>query len=189
VVIFHAAQAAVGLSPKLSEVIGTPLAIFNFAAQTIFDGHFAVIVFFILSGYVMGANLVPNEDIRPRGYCRFLVRRVFRLVPMLVVSIGFAIALRMVLAHEHFDWRQIIAFLSLSDVSINGPLWSLRVELIASAIYLPLLFVGRSFGMAGALVLTIPWTIYSTFVGRPSWFNPIFCASPSGLLCQISAAR
>ncbi|MGA7810758.1 acyltransferase family protein [Bradyrhizobium sp.] len=113
---------------------GHPSWVVDWLAVTIFPGAAAVSLFFVLSGFVLGETLRLGADSR---YQTYAVRRLFRIMPALWASVLTAAAIwatlvrpigPLVIAH-HF-W--------LSETWLNVPLWSLRVELIMSAL-LPLL--------------------------------------------------
>ncbi|WP_201830608.1 acyltransferase family protein [Microvirga zambiensis] len=113
----------------------------------IFDPQPAVLVFFVLSGFVLGCQLEASAPVTSRAYLAYIVRRLLRLIPTmwfsLVISLGLWVALGVVdesarqivpLALTWF-WRGLL-FL---DFSLNPVIWSLYVEVIVSAL-LPLMF-------------------------------------------------
>jgi peptidoglycan/LPS O-acetylase OafA/YrhL len=129
------------------ETLPFPQALFNLVATTLFNGSGAVTVFFVLSGFVLGCNLDARRAITVAGYAEFCVRRFFRIMPAAFASIAFAVAVSYLFFGGRFGAGQIINYLLLRDVSINGPLWSILVELWASALYPFLLFASRSVGV------------------------------------------
>ncbi|MDK4804967.1 MAG: acyltransferase [Novosphingobium aromaticivorans] len=114
-------------------------------------GQEAVIVFFILSGFVIYAN----ENIRALNPYGYYLRRVRRIYPSLIVAIFISTAVAFDNGNliEKFNLRQLIVTLaSLQDISLlkpgviadpylgNDPLWSLSYEI---AFYIIFPFVLR----------------------------------------------
>jgi peptidoglycan/LPS O-acetylase OafA/YrhL len=99
--------------------------------SAIFDPQPAVLLFFVLSGFVLGLQLDSAPVNSAHSYIAYLLRRMFRLVPMMWFSSFF-----------------------LKDFQINIVTWTLYVEIIASAV-LPLLIlvVGRAGAIVNAIVL------------------------------------
>lgn len=115
----------------------------------------AVIVFFVLSGYVLGESLERNGD-----YVPFYVRRIFRILPPFVLSVLFAFACLSIIRIDvpldgmsgFFDglfwppptlaklWDNLI----LTSTWINGPTWSIYPEIIGSTL-LPFMVFGHRF--------------------------------------------
>ncbi len=113
----------------------------------------AVILFFVLSGYVLGESLVRNG-----GYVPFYIRRLFRIIPPFVVSVLFAyVCLSFVRLDVPPDrtsgffqglfwpaptlsklWDNLV----LNSTWINGPTWSIYPEIIGSLL-LPILLFGH----------------------------------------------
>ena len=139
----------------LFQELGTFQAAFIFAFQTLFNGVAAVFVFFVISGFVMGVNADTDRGLSIAYYWRFIVRRFFRLMPMVVFSVTFALLLRYIFESEQYTFRQIFNFLTLRDFTVNGPLWSLQIELAVSAIYPLLLFFTARMGPMGAVILLL----------------------------------
>ncbi len=87
-----------------------------------FPADAAVAVFFVLSGYVLSQMLErANLGWRPQ-LAPYIVKRLFRLLPTGIVA---ALPL-MVLVPMNLE--QIIGTMMLFDHTVNGPIWSLRVE-------------------------------------------------------------
>ncbi|MGA7805251.1 acyltransferase family protein, partial [Bradyrhizobium sp.] len=125
VVIFH----AVGGRSPTPALLNNPSVdgVANLILTSLFPGTGAVALFFVLSGFVLGANVQPSGALSPKFYVAFAIRRLFRLMPSLWLSLALAMALfgNMSLFHLSALW------VSDAAMAINGPLWSLRIELIA----------------------------------------------------------
>src|SRR4051812_39751518 len=59
-------------------------------AVTLSNGRAAVVLFFVLSGFVMGLSLDHAHPLNLRLYAAFLVKRLFRLMPAIWIAIAFA---------------------------------------------------------------------------------------------------
>jgi peptidoglycan/LPS O-acetylase OafA/YrhL len=95
-------------------------------------GTEAVIVFFVLSGYVIGLS----QQRKHRGALDFFKARVRRICPIYYLSIGLTM-LVVILVHGHLHYWQILGHLfflqSFSEAVVvplgfNTPLWSLGSE-------------------------------------------------------------
>src|SRR5580658_3076283 len=68
-------------------------AVANYFLTTLFNGTGAVIVFFVISGFVLGCNVHPDSILSARFYGAFAIRRLFRIMPALWLSLAVAIAI------------------------------------------------------------------------------------------------
>jgi peptidoglycan/LPS O-acetylase OafA/YrhL len=99
------------------------------------NGWAAVVVFFVISGFALSVQL---STARPSwsSYVVFLVRRLIRLVPPMWASLVLGYV-----AFRVFGWPEdlgpllFLKGLILQDYRINDVLWSLRVEIFASALF------------------------------------------------------
>ncbi|SHG88259.1 Peptidoglycan/LPS O-acetylase OafA/YrhL, contains acyltransferase and SGNH-hydrolase domains [Kaistia soli DSM 19436] len=117
-------------------------------------GQEAVIVFFLLSGFVIFAN-EQERAIRPAGY---YLRRLRRIYPPLIAAmlISTAVALLNGDFLARFRWEQLFGTVfALQDISFlkpgvivdpylgNDPLWSLSYEILFYLIFPPILMAWR----------------------------------------------
>lgn len=116
----------------------------------------AVVLFFVLSGCVLSLSLRNVTTFNLPIFAGYFVKRVFRLYPvlwlsLLIAPISMVISANLAKQGIFADWldRNILSGLSLrhSLLSIsgmytqyNGPMWTLRVELIASVLF-PIIFL------------------------------------------------
>jgi peptidoglycan/LPS O-acetylase OafA/YrhL len=131
-------------------------AISNLILTSIFGGTGAVTLFFVLSGFVLAESLSDCEMISVRVYAAFVVRRIFRLIPVAWASLGLAIVLMIYFHHMAPPWDQLPSALLFQISAIqpfNGPLWSINVECIASAIFPLLLLASRKLGTGGRILM------------------------------------
>ncbi len=119
------------------------------ALDIVLDPQPPVLLFFVLSGFVLGCQLQSAAD---RGeefnYWSFLSRRAFRILPMTWASLCFAVVLlalssafdNQAIGSLHRAFSRVWANAALIDYDVNVVTWSLYVELVGSAA-VPLLFV------------------------------------------------
>lgn len=118
-----------------------------------FSPSSAVVIFFVLSGYVLGCSFESNSD-----YLNFVVRRFFRIVPAFAFSVLFAFTVLTLFriaepsaATSFFrsqfwpalTWSDLWNNFTFSQTRVNGPTWSIWPELVGSAI-LPVLILVHS---------------------------------------------
>ena len=115
------------------------------------DGLSAVALFFVLSGTVLGISL-RSFQLKGALYVGYAAKRAFRLLPMIIVScsIGFlythsvgssSVGGRGIFAPEFYNFyqspltvRQLFFSWTGLYSSPNPPLWSIYVEIVASAL-------------------------------------------------------
>ena len=184
VVLFgHAIQVFRYHSPQRAPVQGGVHDLITYA----FNAEAAVVLFFVLSGCVLSLSLRKYAHMTPRIVGSFYIKRIFRIYPLLWFSIGLAV-LSMVVArglvpdgvfvgwlsrnlHTPVSMRNTIASLAGVFTRYNGPMWSLRVELMYSVVF-PLLFVlmrGRTarvvtlLALAAIALLPVPHEVGTVF--------------------------
>jgi len=105
-------------------------------------GHLAVLIFFLLSGYVIGRRY--PRPLRGSEIKDYLHRRLVRVYPMYVLAVlagvlvsGFSISWKMVVYHLLFwqSWGEPVMF-------ENNPLWSLQYEVLYYLAFIPLSGLG-----------------------------------------------
>lgn len=142
--------------------------IINILGQVLRPGP-AVILFFVLSGYVLGLSLRNNAEFLP-----YLIKRLFRIVPLLFLSVTLSFALLIcfrapadaTIVTEWYQeisksrsWLDFIKNLVLLKMTVNGVTWTLNPEMICSLLLCPLavlhLRVGTSarWGILGILLV------------------------------------
>lgn len=180
VVFFHYAQQ---LYPFNSQY----LAVFTK------NGNLAVGYFFVLSGFVLYLSHVSNR----RSYFEFLMRRLSRVYPSLVVA-ALVCLLYFVLSNNTSSIGELLRHLSLTQAWIpgkalifNSPAWSLSVE-FAFYLLFPLVFwlnhrlrlglsITLNIVLLAAIILLSNQFFYSDYyLGFPSkshdllFYNPLF---------------
>ncbi|MFG1400398.1 acyltransferase family protein [Xanthobacter sediminis] len=132
----------------------------RFMVSGLLSAQPAVLLFLALSGYVLGCQLELSPARDARSLMAYYVRRAFRLLPLMLVSIVFAAALRALLMGPplflqgvfippEVPWLQTIL---LQDFRLNAVLWTLNVE-IGASLLLPAFYLLASRGSAGLNIL------------------------------------
>ncbi len=157
---------------------GFPLGLLH----TIFNGQGAVILFFVMSGFAL-ATQIANERPGWVSYVGFVTRRLFRLMPLVWVSLCLAYLVKALGPQPlRYDEIEIPANFLLLRFWLNSPLWSLYVELWCSFAF-PLLFWSwRRTGIGGKVILSCALLV--PMVALPSsrtpfmpleWSRYLFC--------------
>jgi peptidoglycan/LPS O-acetylase OafA/YrhL len=132
---------------------------FRWGSEALLNAHGAVVLFFVLSGFVLTRSLQGREA-SIRLFATFFVRRAFRILPALWAALLLASLYLFALRGEvsipflshwidgyHPDTTSSVTEVATAAVGANAsllpPLWSIRTELIASC-FIPF--------MAGAVV-------------------------------------
>lgn len=111
----------------------------------LFQQNSAVILFYILSGFVLSLTLERNGD-----YAKFLISRILRIMPMAIVSVlvvGAYMSIPRVDLPNATGWfntllpkeADYLANLTLFKTDMNGVLWSIKVELLIAP-FIPLFY-------------------------------------------------
>ncbi len=128
---------------------------FDFLGKA-FNGPAAVQMFFVLSGLVLSLSLERRSDDPLQWTSSFYIRRIFRIYPALWVSLLLALTLLQLernacssglcTSHlglqyqEDFSIKNIVLSFVGIFTGLNGPMWSLRVELVCS-FFFPAIFI------------------------------------------------
>lgn len=150
--------------------------VFHRGCELLLNAHAAVILFFVLSGYVLSRAL-SGDDIGLESVAKFYISRCFRIYPAALVA-GALGAVYYLTLHQNAipsgvtHWyitsfphsigpREFISSLCCAGNSFDPPLWSVRVELVAS-IFFPFIVLAIRRGL-GLYLLTIS-TLLALFV-------------------------
>lgn len=127
------------------------LLCFNKSCATLL-GISPVLFFFLLSGFVLSRSLIKYEALNARDTAGYFVRRVFRLYPAILVALIFSafsanyfykipsdsiraspwLQESLCNATSVISGKQYLSSFLLKNVSLDHPLWSIRVELLCS---------------------------------------------------------
>ena len=154
----------------------------HFILTSLLSSEGGVAIFFVLSGFVLSLQL--GDEVTPRSWTAFAIRRIFRIMPACWASVALAYLVLRLVHHQHPDLEMISQGLFLyqsSSVPINPPLWSLSVEMTVSAL-LPLM-VAANMRFALPFQIVLLWIFYwaSGLEGVP-FFTPYFLAFQLGIM-------
>lgn len=113
----------------------------------VFNPQPAVLLFFVLSGFVLGCQLEKTPVRGPQDYAGYLLRRLFRLLPATWVSLVLALAIAYGLGIGNL--RQFLMAAVLWDFTLNIVIWTMYIEMTGS-ILMP--FMAQVAGRGGALL-------------------------------------
>lgn len=104
--------------------------------------------FFVISGFVLRVALDYGPQQAWRGCTKFIASRVFRVYPIIFLSVVLAMAFPVCRVGVSGSMSPMLWMknLLLLDVSVNGTLWALQVEMLMVPVILGLFFLERSFG-------------------------------------------
>lgn len=138
-----------------------------FVSEHILNAHAAVVVFFVLSGYVLALSLI-RRGLGVGSVVPYYVRRIFRIYPALIVGVTLGAIYVVtwaywpranlspwaysILRQGQFSPGALLASMSGLGTDLLPPLWTIKVELVASAI-LPVLVLILLRGVVGTLSL------------------------------------
>lgn len=123
-------------------------------AKPLFNGHGAVVVFFVLSGFVLHGALSRTD---PWAY---LIARFFRLFPVVFASVA------LILLLTGGDWGIYFRNALLLETTVNGALWTIPIEIAGSVMLLGIHQL-RRWGTGPLVVITIGLATIS-FLGSRS---------------------
>jgi peptidoglycan/LPS O-acetylase OafA/YrhL len=145
------------------------------------NGFAAVNLFFVISGFVLLQSLMRGPDPIAANTSRFVIARVFRIYPAAVATIGlFYLVFAVTGAHisdpATFAPMSLLRNVLLIGFSINGVMWTLKLEIIA----VPLLIVGfLLFRYLGGIALAVLLTATLILENHWQWVNLV--DTPFGL--------
>ncbi len=158
-----------------------------------FNGAFAVTLFFILSGLVLAQSLQHSAAASITRLCAaFLVRRILRLMPPLVVGVLFSFVVGHMLAWLGLStlwrrsWSELWANVALLDFKVNGATWTIQVEIIAAPVLFAIYGLMRMIGpvflfvVLAAAIYIVP--LPGLFGSRLLYLNDALFAFAVGIL-------
>ena len=121
-------------------------AIFLRFLHLLFNANAAVIIFFVLSGYVLTKSLSRVSSDLSSEFLIYVIKRIYRILPTVIISF---------MAVSYFIDRpawEYIQNMLLLKVSVNGVTWTLQVEMVASLLIFLVFIVNKK-----ARVLIVPF--------------------------------
>lgn len=193
VVLFHGVDKMVYHGDRITHLI-------PFFGDWLLFGHLSVVVFIVISGYVIGLGTLKNNQL-PGGFFSFIKRRAKRILfpyyPALILSVPFWILGEQLKGHSIKTIDLIEDFFShvflVHDLtngtmwSINGPMWSVAVEWQIYFIFaLGLIPIAKKYGANFAVIIafligSILPTINHAFVLAPNYILGSACTWFIGL--------
>ena len=164
------------------------------AVSAVSNGFGAVVTFFVLSGFVLARSLDGNSD-----PVRFFRNRVFRLFPAAMAVVALLTALHwkfgLFIGYEAgFDPLDVILNLLMIRSDINGVMWSLTVECVATPLILLSVWLLRKQGerplwiLITVLLALSSWGPYVHLLGGFANLAPLY-AFVVGVLLHFRGAR
>jgi peptidoglycan/LPS O-acetylase OafA/YrhL len=155
-------------------------------------GHLSVLIFFILSGYVIGISTPPLES--QNAIIDYIKKRSLRLFPIYIISILFTFLITL----GKYDLFTIVSNFLLISVPLdnviheNGPLWSLHFELLFYFIFILISFYKLSPKKILLLLLltiliffalgnSVNKLIISYFIGFTFWISGVWLANSKNI--------
>ena len=137
------------------------------------NGHGPVVVFFVLSGFVLRLSLSNKwKQPLPNVAAGFAVARLFRIYPVVIATVLLFASARWFYYGQSIPIAGLLRNASLLDVSINGAFWTVQVEIFGSVLVLIAFTLERLTNTAvliGLAVGLIPFSFlgHSSVLGRP----------------------
>jgi peptidoglycan/LPS O-acetylase OafA/YrhL len=120
--------------------------------DVLLNGHGAVILFFVLSGFVLRGALGRMSGQMVRD---FVVARLFRLFPVIVATVALFMVVLWLVDGTTPDLMTFVRNALLLEFKINGAFWTLQVEVFGSLLVLVAYLVERRFGLGPVYALTL----------------------------------
>jgi len=130
--------------------LGPGLAWLHTLIGGVFNPQPAVLLFFVLSGFVLGCQLERTPVRGPQDYAGYLLRRLFRLLPATWVSLVIALAFAYGIGYG--DFRQFLKAAVLWDFTLNIVIWTMYIE-VTGSILMP--FMAQAASRGGALLSAV----------------------------------
>ena len=168
---------------------------FTFRMLTaLLNGFGAVVIFFVLSGFVLARSLDANSD-----PARFFRNRVFRLFPAAIFTVTLLTVLHWQFGFYvddkvSFDAPNVILNLLMIKSDINRVMWSMTVECVATPLILLSVWLFHKHGerplwiLVAVLLGLSPIGQYSHLLGGFTTLAPLY-AFVVGVLIHFRGAR
>lgn len=175
-----------GFLPRLESLRGcAAISVVGFHAydmrtDTAVTGMAPVVLFFVLSGFVLARSL--DRDGSPK---RFFYNRLYRLMPAAAASV-----LLLTLLHAHFgfyvgfepsfDWMNVLLNAAMIRSDINGVMWSMTVECFATPLIFASFLTCKRFGPRPLIAVCVvllaisAWGPYVHLLGGYTNLAPLY---------------
>jgi peptidoglycan/LPS O-acetylase OafA/YrhL len=178
------------------------------AGEILFQPNTAVIVFYVLSGFVLSESLRRRHHGQPlwREILSFGIRRIFRIVPVMWISILFAAATCLLVRHPPFpgatgwfngnfslpiSFGDLVLNLLAVETYINGVLWSVQIELaMIPAFPLAVWLAKRTSPLADCLIFVgLCWASLHFWDRLPNVVTYAYCFHLGALIPKLASRR
>jgi peptidoglycan/LPS O-acetylase OafA/YrhL len=161
----------------------------NMILRVVGNGYGAVVLFFVISGFVLTGSLARGPQRLPRGASRFLIARLLRIYPAVFATVGLFAALFwasgvFIDAPKAYIPLGLLRNALLINTSIDGVTWSLQLELIAMPAIVLAYFGWRQWGVTVPVVFFFClaalsfWGPWNRVIGAPNLFGTIHAFMP-----------
>jgi len=131
----------------------------------VYVGGISVIVFFILSGFVIG--YIHQEPWNGTNVAKYLLRRLVRLYPIYVVALvlSFLVARQSLLSWQFVGHLMFLQGAVVPIIPTNGPLWSLHFEAVYYLLFLVVWRFPKSLKWLACLsAIAVAASIWNNFI-------------------------
>lgn len=161
-----------------------------FVIHAFANGYGAVVAFFVISGFVLARSLDRKFDIG-----RFVIARIFRLYPAVIVTVAIVAAVFYVFGFKlypkaSFEPLNVLANMLILRADIDVVMWSLKAEVAATPLIILCVWLYRRYGRWPVIAIAVVLFGLS-FVGQftkslgdDTNLAPIF-AFPVGILVHF----
>jgi peptidoglycan/LPS O-acetylase OafA/YrhL len=192
-ILHHKILASTTLMVPIQTLSGTRDILTKFVLF-VFNGSNAVVLFFVLSGYVLKLSLDRTAD-RPAtlAILEFVIRRLFRLYPAIIgcmVAFYLIALLYWTTGLTGFPKINLVGAISnaaLIDTHWLGPSLTIRIELLAIPFIIGFYYVIRFFGAAGAVMVAV-YSLFAFDLPIVAFYAPDLYVCPAAFAAGVIAA-
>lgn len=147
------------------------------------SGHLSVLLFFILSGYVISVS--HKEQLSSENTLIYLKKRFIRIYPIYCISLIFTL----LIAINPYSLYQIICNFTLTHVLLspgfteNSPSWSINYEVLYYLLFIPISFFNLK---PVTILVTAVVLAFTNYYFYPNTETPIISSYLFGLAFWIS---
>ena len=159
----------------------------------LFSGHAALMVFFVISGFVLRVSLQYGPQDFAGAAVRFHVARFFRIYPIVIVGVLVAAVtytFHAATPSPPLAASTLFANLALLSVSLNNTLWAIQLEVVMAPLIVGLYFLERWRGPRALIVVAAATTLLA--FGNWAIWRPLseyFFAFAVGMLLPTVGQR
>jgi peptidoglycan/LPS O-acetylase OafA/YrhL len=129
-------------------------------------GFLSVIIFFILSGFVIGRATPVRAS--GRGVADYLLKRLIRIYPIYLIAlvVSFLVAGKHIVSGDFLLQSVFLQNAAVETINSNGPLWSLNNEVVYYLAFVIVLLVPKA--VYALFAASIAGAVFATF--QPEWY-------------------